>query len=397
MKLLYKSCLVLLISAVSLVATAQDWTELFNGKNFKGWKQIGGEAKYEVVDGVVVGTAVAKTPNSFMTTKEHYSDFVLEYEVWVDPTVNSGVQIRSNSLPEYNNGRVHGYQVELDPSARGYSGGIYDEARRGWMYPLSLNPKARTAFKNGQWNKIHVEAIGNTIRTWINGIQCANLVDDLTASGFIGLQVHSVGNKTERIGSQIKWKNIRIATSNFDAVRFAQDPNVPEASFLVNKLTGSEKRKGWRLLWDGKTTSGWRGANKTAFPDKGWEIKDGMISVMKSTGGEAENGGDIVTEGQYGAFDLQFEFKLTEGANSGVKYFVTEKEGNRATVRVSGTINFDGQLFLVKRGKKWKISKKEDLYAAQKTVASPTAKKEVVSHTEQKKAVSHTEQTTSHK
>lgn len=83
------------------------------------------------------------------------------------------------------------------------------------------------------------------------------------------------------------------------------------------------------------------------------------------------------------AFDNDFKID-----SSKLKYTVTKKEGNKATVKVSGTINFDGQLFLVKRGKKWKISKKEDLYAAQKTVASPT---------EQKKAVLHTEQTTSHK
>ncbi|MDZ7646665.1 MAG: DUF1080 domain-containing protein [Cytophagales bacterium] len=76
----------------------------------------------------------------------------------------------------------------------------------------------------------------------------------------------------------------------------------------------------------GKTTTGWRGAFKDSFPDKGWEIKgDGLLSVLPSNGGESTNGGDIITDERFDAFELTFDFKFTEGANSGVKYFVDEK------------------------------------------------------------------------
>ena len=102
---------------------AQDgWTNLFNGKDLTGWKQLNGEAKYEVVDGVIVGTTVMNTPNSFIVTEKTYSDFVFEVELFVEPNMNSGIQFRSESKPDYNNGRVHGYQCEVDPSTRAWSG-----------------------------------------------------------------------------------------------------------------------------------------------------------------------------------------------------------------------------------------------------------------------------------
>jgi len=93
-----------------------------------------------------------------------------------------------------------------------------------------------------------------------------------------------------------------------------------------NTLSNQEKEEGWKLLFDGMTTAGWRGAYRTAFPEKGWEVRDGMLMVQPSGGGEAANGGDIVTIDEYSSFDLKVDFKLTEGANSGIKYFVTEQQ-----------------------------------------------------------------------
>lgn len=99
----------------------------------------------------------------------------------------------------------------------------------------------------------------------------------------------------------------------------------------VNELTEQEKVDGWILLFDGKTTNGWRGAHKDKFPEQGWKVEDGILTVIKSDGSESTNGGDIVTEGQYEAFELSVDFRLTEGANSGIKYVVTEKEKQKGS------------------------------------------------------------------
>lgn len=308
--------------------SAQDkWIDLFNGRDLSGWHQLNGKAKYAVVNGEIVGTTVYKEPNSFLVTDRDYGDFILELEFRLDAAMNSGIQFRSESRPGYRDGRVHGYQMEIDPSTRAWTGGIYDEARRDWLYPLEYNPAAKQAYKAGQWNKARLECIGSVMRVWINGVPAANLVDAMTPKGFIALQVHAI-EKPEAAGQTIRWRNIRIQTAGLK-------PSPPDDIFVVNmlpnQLSAQEKKNNWMLLWDGQSTNGWRGAYKEKFPSKGWTIRDGSMIVQKSGGAESENGGDIVTEGEYGAFDLQFEFRLTEGANSGLKYFVTESEENKGS------------------------------------------------------------------
>jgi hypothetical protein len=320
-------CLAFMILTLNL-AGQENWAYPFNGKNLKGWKQLNGTAKYEVKDGTITGSTVLSSPNSFLCTTANYSDFILEFEVLVDPQLNSGVQIRSHSYKEYQNGRVHGYQVEIDPSDRGWSAGIYDEARRAWLYPLGNNPAAQKSFKQNQWNQFHVEAIGHTLRTWINGVPASNLTDDMDSAGFIGLQVHGVGNDAKKAGIKVQWKNIRIMTTNLDKNVWKMPESVKEISSIPNTLTSQELRDGWRLLWDGKTSVGWRGAGKESFPMQGWEIKDNTLTVLEGTGAESRNGGDIVTVKKYGNFELSVDFKLTKGANSGIKYYVVEGLNN---------------------------------------------------------------------
>lgn len=300
------------------------WVSLFNGKDLSGWKQLNGQAKFEVKNGEIIGTTVPNTPNSFLATEKEYSDFILELEFWADSTMNSGIQFRSESKADFQNGRVFGYQMEIDPSTRAWSGGIYDEGRRLWLYSLEFNPAAKTAYKKNGWNKYRIECIGKSVKTWVNGVPAAYLIDDMLTKGFIALQVHSIG-KAEDAGKQIRWRNIRIQTQN---LKPSGDDGIFVINLNKNDISAAEKKQGISLLWDGRSTNGWRGAYKTSFPAKGWEISDGVLAVVPSGGSESANGGDIVTEKLYGAFELQFEFKLSTGANSGVKYFVTEKEGN---------------------------------------------------------------------
>jgi len=303
------------------------WIDLFNGKDLTGWKQLNGKAIYKVENGEIIGTTVSKEPNSFLATEDDYGDFVLELELFLNNDMNSGIQFRSLSSDDYQKGRVHGYQMEVDPSERSWSGGIYDEGRRGWLYPLELNPKAKAAFKKNTWNTYRIECIGNTIRTWINGIPAAHLVDNLTNKGFIALQVHAIPSG-QVPGKQIRWRNIRIKTKNLKPSKY---DDIEVVNLIANDLSAQEKAKGYRLLWDGKSTKGWRGAYSNKFPEKGWAIKDGVLSVAAADGGESTNFGDIVTDKMYDAFELKFDFKLTPGANSGVKYFVTESEGNKGS------------------------------------------------------------------
>jgi len=322
--------ILLLISLNVFSQDSKGWQKLFDGKTLNGWHKMDGNADYKVEDGAIVGITVAGSPNTFLVSDKKFTgDFILELEAKIDDTaMNSGIQFKSNFNPEGNNGkgRVFGYQYELDPSARKWSAGLYDEGRRDWIYPVGLNAKAQKAFKLGAYNKVRIECIGNTIKTWMNGIAVAYVLDTVkTNEGLIGLQVHAI-SKPEHAGKKVYWKNIRIKTTSIIASPFPKSVYV--LNFNPNTLTAYEKQEGWKLLFDGKTSAGWKGAYKDIFPEKGWEIEDGIIIVQPSAGGESTNGGDIVTKDLFEAFDFSFEFKLTPGANSGVKYFVTLSEHN---------------------------------------------------------------------
>ena len=310
----------LYLLASAAVLTAQDgFVSLTNGKDLSNWETYGGEAPYELDGDVITGTAVTNTPNSFLCTDRPYDDFVLELEFNDDAPLNSGVMARGQWRQAGDIRRIYGYQVEIDPSGRGYTGGIYDEARRGWIYPLHYNDPARSLHKISEWNTMRIEAIGDELRTFINGKSAAYLIDSVDQSGLICLQVHAIPDELK--GKSVKWRNIRVK-ENATAADHLDAPLAPVENLRVNDLSEAEQRQGWHLLFDGSSTAGWRGAKLDEFPNSGWEVADGELRVLPGNGGESTNGGDIVTTDTYGDFELVFEFKPTEGANSGVKYFV---------------------------------------------------------------------------
>jgi len=227
--------------------SAQDrFVDLFDGKSLDGWVQQGGKAKYRVDDGTIVGQTVPNTPNSFLCTNKNYGDFVLEYEYLCDDRMNSGVQFRSTVYDEattltiegkektFAAGRVHGYQCEIDPNkpTRMWSAGIYDEGRRGWLFPgkrggdaAAFSEQGKKTYKKGEWNAVRIRCEGDHIQTWLNGQPRADFRDNLTSSGLIALQVHGVGGRDEAI--EVRWRNIRIKSlsgkDNLNSLLFEDD------------------------------------------------------------------------------------------------------------------------------------------------------------------------------
>jgi hypothetical protein len=214
---------------------AQDgWVNLFNGKNLNGWEEHSGKAKYTVEDGVLTGESVSGTGNSFLCTTQTFENFEFELEYKCDALLNSGVQIRSEVFPEataatigtnefkFPKDRIHGYQCEIDmDAARGrmWTAGIYDEARRGWLFPAdgekgkqgqAFSEQGRKISKNGEWNKLRIVCDGPSIKTWLNGEPRASITDSVTPRGVIALQVHGVGNETNKVGLKVSFRNIRI-------------------------------------------------------------------------------------------------------------------------------------------------------------------------------------------
>ncbi|MEJ7766388.1 MAG: DUF1080 domain-containing protein [Chitinophagaceae bacterium] len=305
------------------------WRNLFNGKDLTGWRELNGKHKWEVKDGIIVGTDVHGQPNGFLCTEGDYGDFILELEVSIDTLMNnSGVQFRTRSTSDYLNGRVHGYQMEIDPKPQRWSGSIYDEGgRRGWLYTTELNVPGKTAFRNNQWNKYRIECFGTTMRTWVNNVPIAHLVDAAATKGFIGLQLHANNPTDPPGGNQVRFRNIRIKTGN---IKSSPPDDIFVVNTIPNHLSWQEKTNGFSLLWNGIDSRGWRDAYKAGFPSSAWEMKDSALSVVQPRNGTAA-GRHIMTEKQFGAFVLKFDFKLEKGANSGVKYFVGELVENEGT------------------------------------------------------------------
>jgi len=258
---------------------ALDLKPIFDGKTLDGWVALG-QGKFTVDEGTILGQT-DKGGWGWLCTKKTYGDFILEMDVKMEQRGNSGVQIRSHVVAK---GKMVGPQVDIDAGA-GRTGSLYEQGRRGWLQRVKGDSPAGKSFKFGQWNRLRIACIGDSIRTWVNGVACADYVDSLDIEGIIALQVHSGKNV------RLRWKNIRIADLG---------------------------RRTWKPILDAKTLEGW----KVIGPGK-WQARDGAVvgTHQRSDRGH----GHLITDKLYDDFTIRFQFKAVKG-NSGF-YFRVAKGG----------------------------------------------------------------------
>ncbi|MCC6784804.1 MAG: DUF1080 domain-containing protein [Planctomycetes bacterium] len=352
--LIRASLLSALLASAAFAQGDGAWLELFDGKSLAGWKQLNGTASYAVEDGAIVGTTSKGSPNSFLCTERFFGDFELEFEVkLLDDELNSGVQIRSWSWPEHDKGRVHGYQVEV--ATNGEAGFVYDEARRGWLTTDRDDPRARAAFVRGAWNRYRVVCVGSTIKTWINDVPVADLRDDWSATGFIGLQVHSVGGDPKW---RVAWRKLRLReigdgggfASLFDGTSLAgwrvnehpESVSVKDGAIVVRGerahvfYDGPIARASFRNFELSALVRTQPGANSglyfhTAFQDEGWPSKGYEVQVNNTQGDWRRTGG------LYAVADVR-EAPAKDG-----QWFLMEVrvEGKHVVVKVDGKVTAD--------------------------------------------------------
>lgn len=206
--------------------------KIFNGSNLNGWLNYGG-GKFYVENNCIVAEAITGLPNTFLHTEKKYQNFELQFDVKLDTVLNSGVQIRSNiyqndtetvrwggrfdqeGQKDLKNiirkaGTFWGYQIEIDPTSRAWSGAVYEEAGRGFLHTPGINQKVKSAFKPLEWNHYKIRVKDNHIQSWVNGVIIGDVYDDMTDDGYIALQLHSIGKNKIRANKKIRWKNLSL-------------------------------------------------------------------------------------------------------------------------------------------------------------------------------------------
>lgn len=213
------------------------WTSLFNGRDLSGWEARDGNSTVLVDDGAIVALQQDTEAFTYLATKKTYSDFILEVDVKVIGDLNSGIMLRGQSNPNFKGGNLHGYQMEIDQSERQWTGGIYEEGGRGWLYSLEGKVDAQKAYRKSEWNHYRIEAIGDHFRTWVNGVPTLNMIDGKTAEGVIAFQIHKLSKSGG--GGAVYIRNARIVSE--DAGNGIQGIEIPAVAMdAENTSTGAE-------------------------------------------------------------------------------------------------------------------------------------------------------------
>jgi len=304
--------------------------DLFDGKTLDGWTSYGGKHEYSVRDGLIIGKVVEGEASSYLCTDRQFDDFELTFEVkYLVGGVNSGCQLRSLIRTEngeknfMKKGSIYGPQVEINLRKNNDSANIYGQGL-GTDY---LKPKKSVkSFRPTEWNRIRVVAKGPRIQTWINGEAVADIVNEdvykTNPRGMIGLQIHKMKEGTGPY--EIAWKSIRLTELETSAATEESEPK-KECSASQAPPSSDVVTEGEPIsLFDGKTLGGWVTLNDEPITS-GWDVVDGAIHVVI---GE-ERSGHIKTTRRFENFDLEFEWRIAEGGNSGVKYLTKESDSDR--------------------------------------------------------------------
>ncbi len=214
------------------------WVSLFNGQDLSGWMIKGDPAgKVRVADGQINCQQTAQTKeHTFVCTEAMYGDYIFEADVKIDGAFNSGILFRCVDMPKGAHpsipGRsepsaLNGYQVKIDPTPRKWTGGIFDDFGPDfkWYYSLEKDPRAQAAFKLEAWNTFRIEAIGNNLKVWVNGVPTTHMTHGKYTTGRIAFKIHSLVNLPELPGVLGHFKNIRIITEKPAA--YAQTMDLP--------------------------------------------------------------------------------------------------------------------------------------------------------------------------
>lgn len=257
--------------------------ELYNGENLDGWVPLGGVCTFEAQGEKIVGTVVKDSPSTYLSTiRNDYSDFIFTAELYWEVNINSGVMFRAARKSTEDGDTVQSPQAEMEGFGdRGWSGGIYGQSAGGWFYPLWLDAheEARSALKEGEWNRVTIYCKGSTVKTWVNGVPAAHWETEDYLEGFFALQIHSGSS------GEVHFRKIKLK----------------ELSDSEEDLLASGDLSEW-TKFDGSPVA------------EGWQLEEG---ILYRTGNRP---GDIITKKSYTNFDLKFDWKISKGGNSGVKF-----------------------------------------------------------------------------
>lgn len=292
------------------------WETLFDGQTLEGWNLINGDLPFTVENGEIRGVTAEGVKTRYLATDKQYGDFILELEMNNSEGENSGIQFRSIQAPQFKAG-LTGYQMEVDPSPRAWTGGIFFEGMGQWRHPPIDNRRCLKAWNNQDWNRLRIEAKGNRLRTFVNDQPCAYLYDDTLETGYIALQIHSVNQFMGRANATTRWKNIRINENPYENEYTPDDVNLRSISYLSDKLSPHEKGNGWQRLT--AETSGELNWNIV-------EIKNSVTNASKEVlttsikAKQKQSFKSISLPIDYSAYELIADVKMSSGTKGTIHY-----------------------------------------------------------------------------